>query len=202
METQLSEFADEYIADRREVAKYKQSRNISVLFGFFAFLTLFLWFARIEIMNQLPQTISAPEWAVMIVPLLFVILGYTVRRGRKNMDIDSSTIALHELSMSIKRYSEEDCSTAVTHFADFAEEVNRTSNELFSERKEELAEEYAERLDGANNKQAALDETYEEFVLNLVNDLRDEQVLSETVGKVEDKSEINTSSVGIVSDRD
>lgn len=200
MKTRLSEFASQHIGDREAMAEYKQSRNLSTFFGFVAFLSLAVAFPiYLYKITVISLPISLPFWSSFGFFVLFALTGYIIRSGRKNgMDIDSDAWALHKMALSLKSYENGDYEDAVEAFGEFADETGNSWNSLFSDSKQELIDNYESRIESLDDPEEEMNETFEDFMEALVENLQDEETLASTVERVEDQSEAETNNARII----
>ena len=177
MRDSLEQFANEYRDKGTRISKFKKYRerfSVSVVFGI-----IFLVATLFQEYKSLFQGLPYSDYIPYIPGAVLLTIGLIIYLGKRDMDVGTADITYYEIASAISAMEENDVDRTLNHIDELKTEVNRNENGLFSEQTASRIESYHNRLDESQNLEGVLNNTFEDFFENLIQELSEENEMDE-----------------------
>ena len=180
MNQQLSEFLNQYEGESSNtISKFKKYRNAHLGgFGLSLVLTIVTVILH-EVVGFRPAELPYSRVILYLLPVLALVAWFVTYLGYRDIDMSYKRVTIYEIAEAIKCYNNEDFDSVFKHVENLEDEVTYSSNNVFSEEKQQRISEYYERLDNNDSKNDVINESFVEFATILINDIADENKLAE-----------------------
>ncbi|QGA82769.1 hypothetical protein [Halomicrobium sp. LC1Hm] len=182
MDDTLSKFADEYGGRGLEISKFKEYRERSILSFFIGGLLIGLAYLQ-EVRGALPD-FPNKEYVVYLPGLILLCIWLLILHGKRRLETSTEDVVLYEIGAAIDAVSENNTDKALSHLEELDSEVSRSGNSLFSQSIEQNIADYCDRLENSEDAGQLLEDTFEDFMLELVSELNKENNLDSILDRI------------------
>lgn len=182
MDQDLVEFSEGNQYDEIMVEKFEEAHNLANFMLFFIFIVLpILYFAEGWVSSYFGTYAQyyTEVWAVAVG--ISIVIWYLARRARKATGLTREDLTVHYFCLTIESYDNADYEKTSEYLHELEDHATKNTNDLLTDSVKDQIEEYVDRIEESGRNKELLDQSFEEFAIQLGRILQQNNQFDELV---------------------